>query len=220
MRAFASSCCFPAVSGQRSSDGEGVALVKCEYRPGFVDAVEEREERVVVALGDRIELVIVATRALDGQPEHRGAERVHAIDDVLGAKLFLDAAALVRLTVQPVEGGRDALLARCIRQKIASKLPEEKLIVGQVPVERANDPVAVRRHVAVDVGLIAIRVGVTREVEPVRRHALAVRRRGEVTIDGPRVGVCRSVGEERVDLGRSGRQARQVEREASQENLA
>ena len=114
----------------------GRRVGEMRVEPGFVDAVEEGKERVVVALRDRIELVIVATRALERQPEHRGAERVHAIDDVLGAKLVLDAAALVRLPVQPVEGGGDALVARRVRQQIAGKLPEEELIVGQVLVER------------------------------------------------------------------------------------
>src|SRR6185503_9023289 len=70
--------------------------------PGLVDAVEERAERVVVALRDRIELVIVAAGALEGQPQHRRAERVHAIRDVFLAELLLDAAALVRLPVQAV----------------------------------------------------------------------------------------------------------------------
>ena len=120
--------------------------------------------------------MIVATGALERQPEHRSAERVHAVEDVLGAKLLLDAAAFVRLSVQAIESGRDALLPRRIGQEIAGELPEEKLVVRQVLVERPDDPVAVRRHVAIDVGLIAVRVGVAREVEPVHRHALAVRR--------------------------------------------
>ena len=120
--------------------------------------------------------MVVATRAFQGQPEHRRAERVHAVDDVLGAKLGFDAAAFVRLTVQAVEGGGNALVARRTRQQVARKLPEEELIVGQVLVERLDDPVAVRRHVALDVGLIAVGVGIAREVEPVHRHALAVGR--------------------------------------------
>ena len=103
--------------------------------------------------------------------------------DVLGAKLLLDAAALVGLPVQPVERGRDPLLARRVGQQIAGELPGEELVVGQVVVERADDPVAIRRHVALDVGLVAVRVGVAREVEPVHRHPLAVGRRGQVAVD-------------------------------------
>ena len=46
---------------------------------------EEREDRVVLLLADRIELVVVALRAAHGQPQPRGADGVRAIDDLLEA---------------------------------------------------------------------------------------------------------------------------------------
>ena len=160
----------------------------------------------------------MAAGALHGEAEHRGPERVHAIDDVLGAELFFDAAALVRLPVQSIEGRGDPLFARGGRQEIAGELPGEELIVRQVVVERADDPVAIGRHVAVDVGLIAIRVGVSREVEPVHRHPLAVGRRRQVAVDGASVGARRWIGQQRIDLGERRRQAGQVEREAADDD--
>ena len=157
--------------------------VRVEAR--LVDVVEEREQRVVIALRDRIEPVVVAAGALDREPEHRRAECVHPIDDVLGAELLFDAAALVGLAVQPVEGRGDPLLARRARQEIAGQLPGQELIVGKVAIERLDDPVAVGGHVALEVVLVAVGVGVSRQIEPVHRHALAVRRRLEVAIDHP-----------------------------------
>ena len=195
----------------------GVREVRVEA--GFVDVVEERKERVVVALRDRVELVVVTARALERQAEHRGAEGVDAVEDVLGAELLLDAAAFVGLAVQAVERRGDALVARRVGQEIARELPEEELVVGQVLVEGADDPVAIRRHVAIEVGLVAVGVGVAGKIEPVHRHALAVGRRRKIAIDGARVGVRRSIGEKRVDLGWRGRQAREVERQAAQQNL-
>ena len=72
--------------------------------------LKNANERVVVPLRDRIELVIVAAGALERQPEERGAEGLHAVGDVFDAELLLDAAAFVRLPVQAVEGGGEPLL--------------------------------------------------------------------------------------------------------------
>ncbi len=208
---------FAGGPDQQRGGRRGAREVRVEA--GLVDAVEEGEHRIVVALRDRVELVVVAARALHREAEHRGPERVHAIDDVLGAELLFDAAALVRLPVQSIEGRGDTLLARGGRQEIAGELPGEELIVRQVVVERADDPVAIRRHVAVDVGLVAVRVGVSREIEPVHRHPLAVRRRGQVVLDGAGVRAGRSIAHERVDVGGRRREAGQVERETADDDL-
>ena len=100
-------------------------------------------------------------------------------------------------------------------QEIAGELPEKELIVGQVLIEGADDPVAVGRHVAIEVGLVAVGVGVAGEIEPVHRHALAVSRRGQIAIHRARVGARRLIGKKRVDLGRRGRKAGEVERQAA-----
>ena len=71
---------------------------------------------------------------------------------------------------------------------------------------------------AVDV--IAVGVGVAREIEPLHGHALAVMRRVEQTIDLLLVGVGRLVGEERRDLFGSGRQAGEVEGDAAEQGDA
>ena len=112
MRRWTAACAASSCAGHNSIDGRrrGVGEVRVQTR--LVDVVEERKQREVVALRDRVELVVVAARALERQAEHRGAERVHAIGDVLGAELLFDAAAFVGLPVQAVERRRDALLAR------------------------------------------------------------------------------------------------------------
>src|SRR4051812_33761735 len=49
---------------------------------------EGREQAVVIGLRDRIELVIVAASAADGQPEHRTARRRrHVIERVVARSL-------------------------------------------------------------------------------------------------------------------------------------
>jgi hypothetical protein len=210
--------CAVGCGGPQRHGRSGRRVGEVRIEPGFVDAVEEGAEGVVVALRDRIELVVVAAGALEGQSQHRRADGVHPIGDVLLAELLLDAAAFVRLPVQPVEGGGQALLVGGIRQQVAGQLPGQEPIVGKVPGERANHPVAPRRHVAFDVGLIAVGVGVAREVEPVHRHALAVGRGGEITVDGALVGARSSVRQVRIELGWRGRQSGQVEGEPAEQH--
>src|SRR5690242_16297660 len=91
---------------RRTRPGRGEVRVEAR----LVDVVEEREQPVIVALRNWIESVVVAARAFDRQPEHGGPERVDAIDDVFGAELLVDAAALVGLAMEAIERGGDALL--------------------------------------------------------------------------------------------------------------
>ncbi len=66
----------------------------------LIAAVEESEKLVILALGQRIEFVIVALTAADGQTKKDGPGRIGAIDDGLDAELFLiDAALFVFLRV-------------------------------------------------------------------------------------------------------------------------
>src|SRR5438477_6727162 len=81
-------------------------------RARLVVAVEERAERVVVLLLDRIVLVVVAARAPYGEPEERRAERViRALDHVFGFVFGVDRAVLGRALTDAQERGRERLLA-------------------------------------------------------------------------------------------------------------
>jgi hypothetical protein len=69
---------------------------------------------------------------------------------------------------------------------VRCNLLEQELIVGQVLVERADDPVAVGVGVGVAPLLledVALGVGVAGDVEPVAAPALAVARRREEAVD-------------------------------------
>ena len=62
--------------------------------------VEEGQEPVILLLCDRVELVVVALGAPDGQTQKRGAGRVDAVDDRLDAELLgVNAAFLVDLGI-------------------------------------------------------------------------------------------------------------------------
>ena len=119
-----------------------------------------------------------------------------------------------------VEPGRQTLVVGRARQQIPGQLPRDELIERHVAVERVDDPVAPRPHVAHPVVLIPVGVGVARQVEPLDRHPLAVGRRGQQPIDDALVRPRGPIGEEGIDLGDRGRQAREVERDASNQRRA
>ena len=150
----------------------------------FVDVLEEGGETVEVAHGDRVVFVVVAAAAFEGEAEEGGAEGGDAVVDVFDAEFFFDAAAFVGLAVEPVEGGGDALVARGVFEEIAGDLPCDELVVGEIVVEGADDPVAPWPDIAVAVGLVAEGIGVAGDVAPVGGHAFAVGWGGEELVDG------------------------------------
>ena len=141
----------PRISAsRRSCSGVGSANVRrraerCDvlHQAGFGDAVEEREELVVLALRDRIVLVIVAAGAADREAEPDGRGRLDAIDDILDAILLVDDAGFVGHHVIAIEAGRDLLIERRIGQQVAGELLDGELIERQVRVE---GPITQSRH--------------------------------------------------------------------------
>ena len=91
------------------------------------------------------------------------------------------------------------------------------MIVRQILIDRADDPVAidVRKRIAPLLFKdVAFGVGVARDVEPEAAPAFAVARRGQQAVQHFGVGLRRFVGEERVYFIGVGRQTGQVERGA------
>ena len=73
---------------------------------GLIRVVEEGEELVVVALSDRVVLVVVALGAADRQAEKDGARGVDAVDDRLDPELLdVDPPFLVDLRIAVEPGG-------------------------------------------------------------------------------------------------------------------
>jgi hypothetical protein len=183
-------------------------------------AAEERLEREVIALQDRVELVIVAARAAHAEAEDRVAGHVRdVVQDV--APLAPRVALVVLVDAQAQVAGGDGDLGVVGRDLVAGELLLEEAVVGLVVGERADDVVAVRPGVgAVAVLLVAVGFGVADEVQPVAAPALAVARVGEEALDLLLVGVGRRVLLERLELRRRGRQAVEVEAEPAQQRAA
>ena len=176
--------------------GEGLQLLGgVDVRPGLVGVVQEGEQAVVFVVRDRIELVGVALGALRGEAEHRLAHAVDTIEHLRHPELLRnDRALLVEHAVAEEAGGHDLILRR-IRQQIACDLLDHELVVGQIAAEGVDHPVAPGPHLARQVFLVAVGVGVAGEVEPVAGPLLAIAGAREQCFDGLVVAVALEGGE-------------------------
>ena len=183
----------------------------------FGDVVEVGVDLVELLLRDRVELVVVAAGAPQGQPHPHRAGRRHAIYHVLDQELLGDDAALAVLAVVAVEGGGDLLLQGRVGEHVAGDLLDGELIERHVVVVGVDHPVAVAPHLPRGVGLIPARVGVAGPVQPLGGHPLAVSLRLEHAVDVPLESVGRVVAENRGDIAVRRREPGQIERDAAEQ---
>ena len=143
---------------------------RVRYLARFIDVLEKREQGVEIAHRQGVEFVVVTTGTFQRQAEKRRAEGIHAVHDVANPKLFFDDAALLVLQVETIEGGGQALFGGGVGQQVAGELPGDKPVERHVLVERLDDPVAIWPNRSRRVHLVAVGVGVARQVEPLRSH--------------------------------------------------
>ena len=163
--------------------------------------------------------MIVALRAghCGAHPHlHRG---VHAIDHCHIAKLLIGSAAfVVRLRIAMKSGGDELIVAWLIEQ-IARELFACELIERHVAVQRANYPVAITPNRARLVISITGAVCIAREVQPLPRPVLAIRRLGQQAVDQFPVSLRGLVRDKRLHLIRRRRQSREIQTHASYERM-
>ena len=170
-------------------------------------------DRVVVGGGDGVELVVVASRASQREPEKRLAERVHAVVDPVGLVLADVDRRVDLLAEQPEAGTDDRLVAAGGVEprrlgEVAGDLLADKPVVGQVGVEGPHHPVAILPRVGDRVvELVPAGLRVADDVEPMPGEPLAVVWRREQTVDVPLERRRVRVGSHSRDGGRIGRQA-------------
>ena len=159
---------------------------------------------------DGIELVGVTLRATGRQAEPgraRGGDAIHAGEEAELQRI--DAALFVQHGVAMKARG-DELILGGLRQQIARELFNGEFIEGQVGVQGTDDPVAIRPDGSVAILLVAVAVGVAREVEPLARPAFTVMGRGEELVHELFVGVGARILHEGVGLFRRGRKTDQI----------
>ena len=136
--------------------------------------VEEGEQAVILIVRERIELVGVALGALGGDPEHCLAEAVDPIEHLDHPELLRDDRPfLVEHAVAKESGGHDLVL-RGIREQVAGHLLDHEAVVGEIAVDRPDHPIAPRPLLPRRILLVAVGVGIARQIEPVAGPLLAV----------------------------------------------
>ncbi len=206
------------LAGRGGDQGRAVHVLEALAPLG--DVVEVRHDLVELLLRDRVELVVVAARAAQGQAHPHRAGGRHAVDAVLGEELVDDDAPLAVQAVVAVERGGDALLQGRAGEHVAGELLDREPVERHVGVVGVDDPVAPAPHRPLAVGLVAVGVGVAGGVEPLDGHALAVARRREQPVDGVLVGVGGVVVQEVGELDRGRGHAGEVEGGAAQQGCA
>ena len=182
---------------------------------------EDPSQLVVVLLADGVVLVIVATRAGDGESKHALGDGVDLlvghVEGELPAITFL-----VTLGTDRQVTGREKVIGRLrdvpYRKKIPGDLRAHEIVVRFVLVERFNDPVAVTPGVRIgNVVFLAAGLGVPGNIEPVPSPSFAERGRCKELLDDLRIGSLGAITHEGLDfLGGRGNPA-QVEAQAPDE---
>ena len=164
--------------------------------------------------------MVVTLRAAErgGHPDARDV--AHAVTEVNGDIFLGLRAALARGHVQPVVAGGDELPTRGAGHQVAGELLTRELVECQIVVEGVDDVLSVERLGLHIVGVVAHRVGIAHEVEPEHRHALAVMRTGQQTVDQLLDGTRRPIGGKRLHPLPRWRKPGEVERQAADQRAA
>ena len=185
----------------------------------MADSAQGRGELVILHLPDRVELVVVAAGAIDGETEERlgdGADDVFQLiapDDRLhGQALLVLAGGIVRAGDE--EAGRLDGLRIIGPENVARELEAGELVIRPVAIEGVDHPVAIAPGGRAELVIFkSVALAVAGQVEPPPRPPHAILGRAKVAIDKPLVGIGRAIVQERVDLLGRRRQAGQVEAE-------
>ena len=137
--------------------------------------VEEGGEFVELALRERIELVIVADGAARRQSHPDGRGGFGPVPRVEHEILLIDRSPFARRDVAAVEAASNPVVedligggaGAVVLHEIARQLQDRELIERQIAIKGGHDPLPVGPHFAKVVDVDAVRVGVSRVVEPV-----------------------------------------------------
>ena len=174
---------------------------------------EHARQGVVVFVRNRVELMVVAAGAAERQAEKRLSEGVDAIVGAISLVLRQVGGRLHLLTQIPEAGAHHRLVRSGRRidprlgKQISGNLLPNKLIVGQIVVERPHRPIAILSGIGKRVvDVVAAGLAVADDVEPMPRKSFAVVRRGEQVIDIDFEGMGIGIGSHLLHVGRIGGQ--------------
>ena len=178
-------CAVKLVDLRRGSPSSSRDLARRgDLELGLVHVVEEGEEPVVLALGDRVVLVVVALGAADRQAEEDRPGRVDPVDDRIDPELLdVDPPFLVDLACCGETRWRSAGEARRPGRRSPAIWSMRELVERHVGIEGGDDPVAILPDRARGVDVVAVGIGVAGLVEPGPGPPFAEMGRGQQPVD-------------------------------------
>ena len=182
--------------------------------------VDEGEHAVVVALGERVVLVVVTLRALNREAQNGLADRVHAVEHRLHPELLGIGSALGVDHRIAQEAGGYAIVLRRSGKQVSGDLLDDESVVGHVCIECADHPVAIEPDLTGLVFFEAVGVGVPRCIEPDASPPLAVVRRGKQSLYLSLVSARSCIPQERRSLCWRRRQTGEVQAESTEQSLS
>ena len=190
------------------------------------DPFEGGADTVIVFGRDGVELMVVATGAVDRQSEESAARRGdHVVerggaDDLLGGDVLV-AHVVIRTSHE--ERATDLDRGVELAEHVTGEVLAHELVEGLIVVQRADDVVAERVEVIDDeVTLEAVAFAEADDVEPVATPVFAVTRGGQQAVDegfGRLAGVGLMGREEGVDFGLRGREPGEVVAQPTDQRL-
>ena len=186
----------------------------------FRAALEHPVEPVVVARGDRLELVVVAASTTHRQAEHAPCDHVDAVVDHVIVDPFVGPAA----DVDKSERCQIAIVVGRDTREVAGELRHDEPVERHVFVEGPHAPVAVgpgeRIRLVLAAAAEAHAVGIPGHVKPVAGPPRAIPRAGEQAIHGRFKGCGRRVGGECIHLAHGRRHAGEIKAGPAHERAA
>ena len=197
----------PFLQRRHLSGGALFVFHRLETCEALAGTDEETGERVVIALGDCIELVIVATSARHRHSDERFG---HHVDAVVDPFIFILARVHRRvnfLAEKRPAGSEDGFVETLLPMQtrffhqVARDVLTHKRVIRHVGIQCANDVVPIFVGIRDDeIALVPARLRIADKVQPMSRPTLAELRRGEQLIHHPRPRVGGTIVEKRGDL--------------------
>ena len=133
-----------------------------------LDIPEKRRlHSVVVFLRNGIELVVMTSRALDRESENPSADRRDHVIEILVPEFRIVFLAEAHLRVVAKKACGDQRVRCNGIELISGELLTQELIPGSIAIKGSNHVIAISPGIrAVEIVLVAIRIGVARYIQP------------------------------------------------------
>src|SRR5215471_5843402 len=158
-----------------------------------LDVPEQRSlYPVIVALRNRIELMVVAAGALQRETQDAASDRADHVVQVVEAILRVVILAEADLCVLAEKARRNQTVRRHVSDLVARDLLAKEYVVRLVVIKCADHIIAIPPRIGtIEVVLEAVGIRITGDVEPVAPPPFAIMRRGQQAVDQsrPRTGL-------------------------------